>query len=558
MAYLRVIAGSNSGQICPLAQPECILGRHPDCDVAIHSAAASRYHARIVCLENSHFLEDLRSRNGTLLNEEQIRGLCKIQEGDRIRISDTVFVFHLRRTDESAGTLPVMEGQRGQATVPEEEIEEGLLPASTPEASSSSPTIPTNVTLQAQLKALIEITQSLRKTLALDEVLPRILDTLFVIFPAAERGLIVLESERGELEPRWVKVRHGSIKETVRISRTIARQVMDSQEPILSADAAIDPRFRASDSLSDVPFHSLICVPLVDNDGKSFGVLQVDTVSGRDRFQQQDLEVLLSAATQASIAIDKARYHEYALRRRAIDRDLEVADQIQRGFLPKSPPQLPGYEFFHHYQPASHVGGDLYDYVALADGRVAVIVADVVGHGLTAAMLTAKLTAELRLHLLSNPRPAEAVTRLNTSLTPDLCEGHFITLCLATLAPDTGDVTIVNAGHTRPIIRRRDGQVVDVANEQVGLPLGVLATRPYEQCSIGLAPGETVLIFTDGVNEAINQAKQLYGVHRIHDKLRSEAGGPQQLGQSLVDDVERFIQGCPQRDDMCFVCFGRQ
>jgi serine phosphatase RsbU (regulator of sigma subunit) len=511
-----------------------------------------------VFLEKSYFLEDLHSRNGTFLNEERIRGLRKIQDDDRIRVSDTVFAFHHTRTAEPTRTPPQIEAEIKPATVRDKEREYDLLVEAKRAPSSSRPTVPTNVTLQAQLKALIQITQSLRRTLALDEVLPQILDTLFVIFPAAERGLIVMETDKGELEPRWVKTRHGCPQDTVRISRTIVRRVMESQEAILSADAAVDSRFKASDSLPDVHIHSVMCVPLVDTDGKSFGVLQIDTVSEPDRFRQEDLEVLLSAATQASIAIDNARLHEYALRRRAIDRDLEVADQIQRGFLPKRPPQLPGYEFFHHYQPASHVGGDFHDYVALGDGRLAVVVADVVGHGLTAAMLTAKLAAELRLHLLSRPQPAEAVTQLNASLAPDLREGHFITLCLATLVPDSGDVTIVNAGHTRPILRREDGQIVDVANEQVGLPLGVIEARPYQQCSIRLAPGETLLIFTDGVNEAINQAKQMYGVHRIREKLRTEAGSPQQLGRSLVDDVQRFIHGCPQRDDMCLVCFGRQ
>jgi serine phosphatase RsbU (regulator of sigma subunit)/pSer/pThr/pTyr-binding forkhead associated (FHA) protein len=557
MAYLRVIAGPSAGQICPLPHPECTLGRHPDCDVAVRSAAASRYHARIMSLENSHFLEDLESRNGTFLNEERIRGRQKIRDGDRIRISDTVFVFRLR-TEEPARTVPAIEGQMKPATVGGEDREADLWSPLRGDSSSTGATLPTNATLQAQLKALIQITRSLRKALSLDEVLPQILDTLFVILPAAERGLIVLESEQGELEPRWVKVRHGCAEDTIRISRTVIRQVMESQEAIVSPDAAMDSRFKASDSLSAFQIHSLMCVPLVDNDGRSFGVLQVDTVSERDRFQQQDLDVLLSVATQASIAIDNARFHEYALRRRAIERDLEVADQIQRGFLPQRPPQLPGYEFFDHYQPASHVGGDFYDYVTLADGRLAVVVADVVGHGLTAAMLTAKLAAELRLHLLGRPQPAEAVSQLNASLTPDLREGHFITLCVATLVPDTGDVTIVNAGHTRPMLRREDGRVVEIADEQVGLPLGVIAARPYEQSSIRLAPGAALLIFTDGVNEAINQAKELYGVERMRERLRSGSGGAQQLGQSLVDDVERFIQGCPQRDDMCLVCIGRQ
>ncbi|GAF93346.1 unnamed protein product, partial [marine sediment metagenome] len=279
----------------------------------------------------------------------------------------------------------------------------------------------------------------------------------------------------------------------------------------LSADATSDSRFETSKSLSDIRIHSLMCVPLIDSDGNSFGTIQIDTVSDRDRFRDEDLDVLLSVATQASIAIDNARLHEYTLRQRAIQRDLEVANQIQRGFLPKQPPQLPGYRFFDYCQPASHVGGDFYDYIPLSDGRVAVIVADVVGHGLAAAMLTAKIAAEVRFHLLSTPEPAEAVTKLNASLARDLVEGHFVTLLVAVLAPDTGEVTIVNAGHMRPILCRGDGPANDIGDEQAGLPLGILDGFEYQQCSVQLPPGGLLLVYTDGINEAMNEAQQLYG-----------------------------------------------
>jgi serine phosphatase RsbU (regulator of sigma subunit)/pSer/pThr/pTyr-binding forkhead associated (FHA) protein len=558
MAYLRVIAGPNSGQIWEVKKPECILGRHPDCDVSVNAGAASRYHARIVLVENDFYLEDLHSRNGTFLNDDRIQGLRKIGEGDRIRITDTVFAFSHRRPVPPRAKHPLIEGKVKLVMVDDEEQEFRLVPVSKLDVSSNLATAPTHATLQAKLRALVEITQALRKTLALDRVLPQILDSLFVIFPVVERGFIVLEDEQGELEPRWMKLREGDPDRTVQISRTIVRKAMEAQQGILSADAIGDRRFEASNSLPDVRIRSVMCAPLIAGDGKSFGVLQVDTVSERDRFREEDLDVLLSVATQASIAIDNARLHEYTLRKRAMERDLEVADQIQRGFLPKRPPDLPGYAFFSYYEPATHVGGDFYDYVALADGRLAVVVADVVGHGLGAAMLTAKLAAEVRFHLLSSPQPAEAVIRLNASLARDLMEGHFVTLAVAVLTPATGALTIVNAGHLRPILRQPDGQIVDVGQEVSALPLGVVEEIRYEQCAVELSPGGLLLIFTDGLNEAMNEAGELYGLHRICGQLHAEQGGPQQLGQSLVADVKRFVGGRPSQDDMCLICLARE
>lgn len=558
MAYLRVIVGPNSGQVWELKMPECILGRHPDCDVSVNAGAASRYHARIVLVEDDFFLEDLHSRNGTFLNDQQVEGLRRIADGDRIRISDTVFTFCRRQAGPPRPRHPLMEGKVKLVMVDDEDREFKLVPTSKVEVSSSQATTPTHATLQSQLKALVEITQSLRKTLTLDRVLPQILDSLFVIFPAADRGFLVLQSDQGELEPRWVKIREGDPGRTVRISSTIVRKVMETQQGILSADAADDRRFETSKSLPDVRIRSVMCAPLVDNDGRSIGVLQIDTVSERDRFREQDLEVLLCVATQASIAIDNSRLHEYTLRQRALERDLEVADQIQRGFLPKHVPDLPGYQFFSFYEPASHVGGDFYDYVALPDGRLAVVVADVVGHGLGAAMLTAKLAAEVRLHLLSTSRPADAVTRLNASLARDLLEGHFITLAVVVLTPSSGDVTVVNAGHMRPILRRADGRIVDVGHEVTGLPLGIVEEISYEQCTIHLPSGAMLLIFTDGINEAMNEQKELYGLPRICEQLHATPGGPQQLGRDLVADVKRFIGEHPKQDDMCILCLGRE
>ncbi len=558
MAYLRVILGPNTGQIAELKMPECILGRHPDCDVSVNAGAASRYHARIVLVEDDYFLEDLHSRNGTFLNDRPIQGLAKIVDGDRIRISDTVFAFCQGRCEGEASRHPVVQGRVKLLMVDDEEREFRLLPSSQVEVASSQATAPTHATLQVKLKAFVEITQALRKALSLDQVLPQILDSLFVIFPAAERGFIVLEDEKGELEPRWVKLRTGDPGNTVRVSRTIVRKAMALQQGLLSADASDDSRFELSTSLPDVPIRSVMCAPLVDTDGNSFGALQIDTASDRGRFNEEDLEVLLGVATQAAIAIDNARLHEYALRRRAMERDLEVADQIQRGFLPKHPPDVPGYRFFNHYEPASQVGGDFYDYVALPDGRLAVVVADVVGHGLGAAMLTAKLAAEVRLHLLSTRSPAEAVTGLNASLARDLSEGHFVTLAVAVLVAATGELTIVNAGHVHPVLRRADGRIVDVGQEITGLPLGIVEEFAYQQCSMELPAGGLLLIVTDGVHEAMNAEKELYGLHRLCGQLHATGGDPEQLGRALVADVRRFLGDRPQQDDMCIVCVRRE
>ncbi len=558
MAYLKVIGGPNEGQIQELNKPKSVLGRHCDCDVSISSPDASRHHAHILFIKNECFLEDLRSRNGTFLDDRRIRGKQKISDGDRIRISDTVFEFGRGSPSHLLDGQPVGQGLMAPSLTGPEGEPSTLLIVSKREASLNKDTSRSHDSLLTEIKALLEITQSLRRNLALNDVLPQILDTLFLIFPVADRGFIALRNEEGEITPRWVKFWEGGTNAPARISHTVIKYVMDSQEAILSGDAAVDLRFSKSDSVRAAPIHSIMCAPLIDEEGVSFGVLEVDTASGRGQFREEDLEVLLGVAAQASIAIDNARLHESVLRQRAVERDFELADQIQRSFLPKDRPQIPGYEFSDYYRPASHVGGDFYSYVPLADGRMAVVVADVAGHGLAAAMITAKLAAGIQYRLLTTSRPAEAIMQLNTSLTPELVEGHFVTLILAVLDTAKAEVTIVNAGHMPPLLRLGEGGVRQVGAEQAGFPLGIEAEVDYQECTIQVPHHGMLMVFSDGINEAMNLADETYGVHRLRSQLETTAGGPREVARSIVDDVRQFTAGCQQADDMCLVCVGRR
>jgi len=550
MAYLKVVGGSNQGQTWELKEPRSVLGRHPDCDIPIDHLDTSRHHAQVVAVGGEFFLEDLHSRNGTWLNQKRVGGRQRLSDGDRIRISETVLEF--------SGALSRSPAKAAAAVVVEDGEESSEVRAVLPCDPSSTREVGRAVSLmRSEINALLEIAQGLRKTLSLDEVFPQILESLFKIFPVVERGFIVFRGEDGTLTPRCVKVREPSGREEVRISSTIVNRVMDSQQAILSADATGDFRFKGSESLSQVAIRSVMCAPLIDADGRSFGAIQIDTVNYRGRFREEDLRVFVAVATQASIAFDNARMHETALRQREIERDLELADQIQRSFLPGGPPEVAGYRFFDYYWPASYVGGDYYSYLPLPDGRLAIVVADVVGHGLAAAMLTAKLSAELRYQLLT-AAPVEAINRVNRSLAETLAENHFITLVLMVLDPNTGQINLVNAGHPTPIVRSHGGRIEELGTEVSGFPLGVARDTTYEECSFQVPAGGLVLVYTDGITEAMHAEKGVYGLARLHEQVEAASGDPRQIGQLVIDDVRRFIGTNPQSDDMCLVCFGRE
>jgi serine phosphatase RsbU (regulator of sigma subunit) len=261
-------------------------------------------------------------------------------------------------------------------------------------------------------------------------------------------------------------------------------------------------------------------------------------------------------ATQAGIAIDNAQLHDRALRQREVERDLELAHEVQHGFLPEDRPSLPGYEFFDFYKPANLVGGDYFDYLSLPDGKTAIVVADVVGHGIAAALMMAKLSAESRFSLASASDPAKAIRMLNDRLCA-LQVDRFVTAAILVLDPKSHTISIANAGHMAPIRYCANGHLEEPGADVAGLPLGIMEGMEYQQASLQLQPGESMTLYTDGVNEAADPAGKLFTIDRIRKKVADSKGSVASLGKELVQDVQQFIGGGAQLDDMCVVAFGR-
>ncbi len=562
MAFLTARNGPESGRRYELKETECIMGRHPDCEVVIDVGAVSRQHAKIICDGADFFVEDMKSRNGTYLNDELIHGRKKLGEGDTLRVCDVAFSFHLDQPKTPSTLSSREEGSsssklRGTVVIDDEMQESSSTIMSKLDVSTSQGRVQLSASPEMKLNALIEITQNLGKRVALEEVLPGVLDSLFKIFMQADRGFIVMRTEKGELVPMWMKTRREDAEDTIRISRTIVSQVMESKEAILSADAATDTRFEMSQSIADFRIRSMMCAPLLNSDDEAVGVLQVDTLDQRKRFQKEDLEVLASIAAQAGIAIDNAQLHEEALRQREVARDLEVARDVQASFLPQTAPQIEGYSFYDYYQPANHVGGDYYDYIHLPDGRIAVIVADVVGHGVAAALLMAKLSAEARFCLASETAVSTAVNRLNDAMA-GLQIDRFVTMIMSVLDPKSHEVTVVNAGHMAPMRRSPDGTLEEPGEDIAGLPLGISDGMEYEELTFKLEPGEMLAMYTDGVNECMDAAGDQYSIERIRELVKSaDNTTPDKLGQIIIDDVRSFLGNAMQADDMCLVCLGR-
>jgi serine phosphatase RsbU (regulator of sigma subunit) len=203
------------------------------------------------------------------------------------------------------------------------------------------------------------------------------------------------------------------------------------------------------------------------------------------------------------------------------------------------------------------VGGDYFDYIQLGPRFLAVISADVVGHGIAAALLMAKVSAESRFALATSQSAAMAVAKMNNSLS-DLNIDRFVTLALCVLNLETHKMTMVNAGHMAPIIRRADGTIEEFSIENAGLPLGIMEDYPYESVEMDFHPGDVLIMYTDGINEAMNsQQEQLTTAAMITEMKNSQAKSALAIGELLHDTVNRHIGSVSPIDDMCLVCIGR-
>ncbi len=412
-----------------------------------------------------------------------------------------------------------------------------------------------------KLQALLEISNSLSRTLDVEALFPQIANTLFQLFRQADRFFLIQREEAPDrLIPKYIKTRRPVPEGSARFSKSIVKRCLENSESLLSEDASTDSRFGLAQSIADFRIRSVMCAPLCHVEGKAFGVIQLDTQDRTKKFNPDDLKLLVGVANQAATALENAKLHQDQLARERYQRDLELARQVQRGFLPRRLPEVPGYEFFDFYESAQQVGGDYYDYIPLGQGRLGIMLGDVAGKGVPAALLMAKLSAEGRFCMLTEPQPAAAVSRLNDLLLQAGLMDRFVTLAATVLDPVAHAVTIINAGHMAPLIyRHATGTVEDgISNEKSGLPLGVYEGFCYESSRVELNPGDSVLLFTDGVTDAMNDKNVQFQMKGIQTAIQGGPHSTPQLGDRIVKAVRQHSAGRSQQfDDIALVCFGR-
>src|SRR3954453_22822715 len=471
MAFLKRANGEASGQIIELKHDKTVIGRSPEhCHIVLDPNGVSRRHAEIYKKGDDFFVSDLYSRNMSKANNSKLLpGIeHRLVAGDRINICDVEFLFYHKLPSES-GTK-----ENGEIEIVPDADSSDVPHLHTLDASRSS-AMASVVKPEVKLKAILEITRNLSTELKIDKVAPRILDSLMELFPQAERlFLIMVDPETKRLVRKAFRCRPGrranltstipADEAQVSISRSIVNHVLVQKKAVLSQDASMDKNLPTSASIADLKIRSVMCVPLLTPDSQALGILQLDT-SDRKQFHQEDLDVLTAVASQAAISIQNATLHESMIERERLDRDLKLAEQVQKRFLPQAVPEVPGFEFFAHYEPAYEVGGDYYDFVQLPGNRFAVAVGDVSGKGVAAALMMAKFSGDTRYCIITENSPGAAASELNHLLFAAGIEEKFITLSLSVLDLENRTLALASAGHPPILVRRSSGKVEEYGEE---------------------------------------------------------------------------------------------
>jgi sigma-B regulation protein RsbU (phosphoserine phosphatase) len=293
---------------------------------------------------------------------------------------------------------------------------------------------------------------------------------------------------------------------------------------------------------------------------KKLGVLAVTAPKGQRRFSTNDFEVFRSLVEQCAFALANAMAHQAASEKKQIEAELKSASDIQTILLPDNAPTIPGFTIAGKNIPARVLSGDYFDYIPLADGSLGAVIADVSGKGTAAAIITAMCRSVLRFSAQAGASPATTLAAVNRQLYPDIREDMFVTMVYVVIQPD-GSLTLARAGHTLPLVWRKQTGKVETLHSgglAVGIDKGTVFERVTKDLSFQLNPGDCLLLYTDGVNEALDAKGLEFGEERIHATLSSLAiQGPQAIVDGLVSEVDRFLNGKRGHDDITLVVLQR-
>lgn len=513
------------------------IGRASDCSIPIKDRYLSRKHAEILSAEGHWVLKDLGSANGTYLNGSRVERDQRLHAGDRIRLGDTEIVFE---TSEHNTDRFLAVADTAASTTISIPVHDSEIRVDTGDLS--------------KLKTLNQLARELLEDRPMDQLFGFITERVLEHTQASRAAIGLLGGDGESFVNVEVRRQDKSDDSELRISRTVLDEVVKEKKALAFMDVAMDEKLSRAKSIVMQGIRSILCAPLTIG-SSVVGVLYVDYLFTQRTISEQDVRLVAQIARFAAIKLETTRLREDAIQKRLMDEELKTASSIQQGLLPPAPTGVPGYTFAGASRPCRTVSGDYYDFVIRPDGKVYFAIADVSGKGVTAGLMMAGLQASFRIFCKSNPTPAELVSQLNIALKENLPQSKFVTLFLGRLDTNTGVIEYANAGHTPPLWIRGDS-VEEL--EETDLVLGVITRADYLNRTLQLAPGDALVLFTDGVTDAENVDGDDLGSQRLVDRLGKLHGTSATAITTVIEgEVLSHIGDATVADDVTLVVVSR-
>ncbi|MCH7814189.1 MAG: SpoIIE family protein phosphatase [Planctomycetes bacterium] len=510
---------------------EILLGRDPTCEVRLEDLGTSRRHARIRPEGDGYVVEDLGSKNGTLVNGVALP-MARLCDGDEIMLGSAQLVFRAGRGRDDVSTSVVLSDQPPP-------------PKSTRfSAGGERLALP-----QRRLEMLYDLSERLTRLRDRNELLEDVLNICFETLQF-ERGAIAVKPVDGRgLDWPVVRNLRGAGGELT-VSRSVLMRALEHGERAVITDsdrADADPTV----SMVQLGIRSALCVPLQHED-QILGVIYGDRTSTGAVYTEEDLDFLSGLARQVSIGLINSRLMAEQEAKLRLEHEISLARDIQRQLFPATLPDRPEVRVAALNDPGRHVSGDYYDVLELSDGRVALVIADVTGEGVAASLLMANLQAAVRVTLPHSDDLGDLLGQWNRLIYDNTGPSKFVTAYVCIVDPKNRTLLLGNAGHPQPFILRPEGRRCEQLDLDAGLPLGVVADHEYTSSLLTLDAGPCYLFcYTDGVIEAMNDAGALFGHDRLVEALeQAPPADPAGLISRLRRELTDFSGGAPQSDDI--------
>jgi len=546
MAEIHVLTAEGDSRKLALTRERTTIGRSREADVYLPDQWLSRRHAEIERRADGYYIVDLGSKNGTLLNDQRVEQQ-RLAPGDVLALGDyrLTFVDDAPAAPADAELIPP-----GTRVFSASDVLAGIAaPASTTERAGRETRI---------VNILVAAASALFTHRPLEEIFEQILTLLLDAVPAAERAaILLLEGAPQRPVMKASRSRRGEAINSV--SSSIARKVVEERVVLLMPNVFDDSAFREQESIVAAGIRSALCAPLwyrapgADQD-VVIGLVYLDTSRRAQPFAPDDRPIVTALANVAAAKIENARLLEESIEKRRMEDDIRVAAEIQNSLLPREAPRVAGYDLVGSTHPCHVVGGDYFDLLA-SDGRLLLALGDVSGKGISAALLMTMLRASVRAHW-QDPSVAEAVGRINQTVYENSPANKYITFFLAHLDAAGGRLSYVNAGHNPPILARASGVIENL--REGGVVLGLVEHTTYSQGEVELAPGDTLLVYSDGVSETWSTDDEEFGEKRLAEAVTRWRGlDARSLEAGILRQLEHFADGAKATDDRTLIVLKR-